>query len=249
MDDFRFCGQSIAVFHAHAFFGKTTSISGGTTRSQYDVGNEEPLILSEKRSKAFQRQITIIPEEGVVATDEWQRAIINWLCDQRGQLILLRDSAHYRLAQFDGEAKFSRASWPHGALEITATMGTGVYSTSETAKSILVGTGGSSPVYFSTGEARPFRISIVPNSGAIYTVAISANGKSVVLSGMYAQNSIIVDQASERASVTVDGYSTFRNVTRWEKLVINSGDTVSITISGSAGTSTATVYVRGRWHA
>lgn len=251
MDDFIFCGRALTEFRAHAFFGKSTTIAGAMTRSQYDVGGEELMDFDDAREETFPVSMTIIPMRGERATDEWQRRLIRWLRGARGYLSLMRTPDVCRLAQFDGEIRFTRASWPHGALELSATMSGGLYASREAEATFAVTQSGSGALYFSTGCARPARITIVPASSSVISgVTVTIGGHTVEIDGVEVSEALVIDQSAQRVSVTADGQSAFAQVTAWDQLMIESGAQIDVQIRyGSGGSAHVTAAARGRWTA
>ena len=251
MDDFIFCGRALSEFRAHAFFGKSTIIAGGMERTQYDTGGEELMDMEEARGKTHQVTMTIIPAEGVRATPQWRSEIARWLRMARGEMILANRPDVYRLAQFDGDIRFSRATWPHGALEATATMSKGLYAVRESRIEFEAGSSGSGVICFDTEEARPARITITPMDGSVISgVTLSAGGRRLEISGISCRELLVIDQAAQRASITCDGKNAFAAVKAWDTLQLDSGDQAEAAISYESGGSAAVeVRVRGRWSA
>lgn len=251
MDDFIFCGRALTEFRAHAFFGKSTTIAGAVTRAQYDTGGEELLDLGDAHEETFPVSMTIVPMKGERATEEWQRRLARWLRGARGYLSLVRSPDVCRLAQFDGEIRFTRASWPHGALELTATMSGGLYASRESEVTFACSSAGSAPLYFMTGQARPPRITIVPGSGSVISgVTVTIGGRVVEIDGVSVSEALVIDQAAQRVSVTADGQSAFAQVTAWDQLMIESGAQIDVQIRyGSGGSAHVTAAARGRWSA
>lgn len=251
MDDFIFCGRALADFRAHAFFGKSTTIAGAVTRSQYDAGGEELMDLDEAHEETFPVSMTIVPMKGERATEQWQQRIIRWLRGARGYLILERNPEVCRLAQFDGEIRFTRASWPHGALELSATMSGGLYASREAEVTFACGSEVSGALHFLTGQWRPVRITIEPTSGSVITGAtITIDGRVVEIDGVSASELLMIDQAAQCVSVTADGESAFAQVTAWDRLMIESGTQIDVQLRyGSGASANVTVAARGRWSA
>ena len=251
MDDFIFCGRALTDFRAHAFFGKSTTIAGSVTRAQYDVGSEEPMDLGEMQEETFPVSMTIVPMKGVRATDEWQRKLIRWLRGARGYLSMTRTPDVCHLTQFDGEIRFTRASWPHGALELTATMSGGLYASRESEVTFACEESASGALYFTTEQERPPRITIEPTSGSVISgVTVRVSGHEVRIDGIAAQESLVIDQAAQRVSVTADGENAFAYVTAWDDLKIGCGTEIAVEIRyGSGGSAYVTAAARGRWSA
>lgn len=251
MDDFIFCGRALTEFRAHAFFGKSTTIAGAVTRSQYDSGGEELMDLGDAHEETFPVPMTIVPASGARANEQWQQRIIRWLRGARGYLILERNPEVCHLAQFDGEIRFTRASWPHGALELTATMSGGLYASRESETRFACGSEGSGALYFMTGQARPARITIEPANGSVITGAtITIDGRKVELDGVSVSEALVIDQAAQCVSVTADGESAFAQVSAWDRLMIESGTQVDVQLRyGSGASANVTVAARGRWSA
>lgn len=252
MDDFIYCGHALTEFGAHAFFGQTTAIGGTVARAQYDAGGDELIDYGEAKMKTFTRTLTIIPAEGVRASDAWQERICRWLrAGGRDPLTLLRAPDTYRLAQFDSEIRFTRKSWPHGALETSVTLSGCAYASAESAVTFSAGTSGSGKLIYETGEARPLRVTIAPGSGSVISAAtVTAGGRRVRLSGLAVSSALVIDQAAQQISVTADGTNAFPKVTAWDELRISSGEKVSAALSySSGGAATVTAAARGRWPA
>lgn len=251
MDDFIFCGRALTEFRAHAFFGKSTTIAGAVTRAQYDTGGEELLDLGDAHEETFPVSMTIVPMKGERATEEWQRRLARWLRGARGYLSLMRSPDVCRLAQFDSEIRFTRAGWPHGALELTATMSGGLYASRETEVTFTCGSTGSTAMYFLTGQARPPRITIVPGSGSVISgVTVAIGGRVVEIDGVSVSESLVIDQAAQRVSVTADGLSAFAQVKAWDSLMLENGSVIDVQIRYAKGTGASVIAAaRGRWTA
>ena len=251
MDDFIFCGRALSDFRAHAFFGKSTTIAGAVTRAQYDVGGEEPMDLDEMREETFPVSMTIVPMKGVRATEEWQRKLVRWLRGARGYLAMTRTPDVCHLTQFDGEIRFTRASWPHGALELSATMSGGLYASRESEVTFACGESGGGALYFATGQERPVRITIEPASGSVISGAtVRVGDHAVNIEGIEVREALVIDQAAQCVSVTADGLSAFPYVTAWDDLRIGCGSEIAVELRYKSGEDAfVTVAARGRWSA
>ena len=207
--------------------------------------------LEEMREETFPVSMTIVPMKGVRATDEWQRKLIRWLRGARGYLAMTRTPDVCRLAQFDGEIRFTRASWPHGALELSATMSGGLYASREAEVTFDCGESGSGALYFATGQERPVRLTIEPTDGSVISgVTVAIGGHEVNIEGATVREALVIDQTAQRVSVTADGGNAFPYVTVWDGLKIESGTEISLEIRyASGGSVRVTAAARGRWSA
>ena len=252
MDDFLFRGRDIAQFGAVAAFGDSMTVGTAIRRSEYELPGGGSLLIGEDAYGPITRTVTVMPADGVTADGAWVRRILAWLTAGRGKLTVKHSPDTYRMAQFDDAGTYGTRAWPLGALQLTCTMQGLAHAAQESR--FLAGTQGgqaSLTARFDTALPAPARVTLTPTSGTVTKAVLQARGKTLVLEGLnlpagktlcyFAGDPL----QGEAAFLTAGGEDAYALCTHWAQLSLDSGDVLSVALTGGQGQ--AALAVRGRW--
>lgn len=253
MDDFVFCGKSIADFGATAAFGAAMKIGAKIARSDYSLPGGGVVEIGEPSYKATQRAVTITPRDGVEASPAWRRAILGWLQAQRGEMTVLNDPDVSFVASFDAEGTYGTQGWPLGEIKINMTLQPMCYATQETV-TIRETEGGAAsiPVEAHSALSMPVCLALERTSGTITAATIAAGGHTLSLAGLSlgAGQRLVYDAGrilGDPARLTVAGKLDFSGVRQWALLTVPPSGFVTVRVTG--GEARCVLMLRGRWPA
>lgn len=253
MDDFIFRGRDIAEFGAVAAFGSAMKTGAKITRSEYGLPGGGSVIIGGETYAATQRQVVIMPADGVSADADWARAILAWLMAGRGEMTVHNDPDVVRIAQFDSEATYGTGSWPEGALTLAMTLQPLAYDATPTSAGADTSGKKASLAVHAGGEMEmPLRVVIRAKGGTLTGATIAAGGGTVELAGLSVASGqkIIYDAGQilgDVMTLSAAGAAAWASVKKWARLAVKSGETVSVSVTGAE--ATVSVTVRGRYPA
>jgi len=253
MDDFSFMGKELSAFGAEAAFGASMRIGAKVKRSEYELPGGGSIIIGEDTFEPTQRQVTIIPADGVEPTPGWRRDILGWLQGGRGELFVHNDPDVMRIAQFDQDGTWGTQGWPDGSIALTMTLQPLCYARRATVQQTeSVDRGASVAISAASALPMPLKIRAEAISGTVSALTLQAGGEVLALEGMqlaagqaveYDAGSLIGDVMSLRIA---DG-AGYAYVKRWAKLTAMPGTVLSAQTVG--GEIRLTAICRGRWTA
>ena len=253
MDDFIFRGRDIAEFSAVAAFGAAMKTGAKITRGEYSLPGGGSVIIGGETYAATQRQVVIMPADGVSADAAWAREILAWLMAGRGELVVHNDPDVVRIAQFDSEATYGTGSWTEGALTLNMPLQPLAYDATPTTVGADTEGGAVSLTVRAGGEMElPLRVHIRAKGGTITGATIVSGGQTVRLAGLSvpAGQKIIYDAGQilgDVMTLTAAGAAAWASVKTWARLAARSGEKVTVAVTGAE--ATVSVTVRGRYPA
>lgn len=253
MDDFIFRGRDIAEFGAVAAFGNAMKTGAKIARGEYSLPGGGSVIIGGETYAATQRQVVIMPADGVSADAAWAREILDWLMAGRGEMILHNDRDVVRIAQFDSEATYGTGSWPEGALTLNMTLQPLAYDATPTSVGADTAGGAASLTVRAGGEMElPLRVDIRASGGTITGATIVSGGQTVQLAGLSvpAGQKIIYNAGQilgDVMTLTAAGAAAWASVKKWARLTARSGGKITVAVTGAE--AAVSVTVRGRYPA
>lgn len=251
MDDFIFCGKSIADFGATAAFGNSMKIGAKIARSDYSLPCGGVVEIGEPSYKATQRAVSITPRDGVEASPAWRRAILGWLQARRGELIVLNDPDVFWIASFDTEGTYGTQGWPLGEIKLNATLQPICYAVREmTTIRETDGGAASIPAEADSAVSMPVCLALERMSGTITAVTVAAGGRKLSLTDLSlgAGQRLVYDAGrimGDQARLTIAGEIDFSCVQQWALLTVPPSGFVTVRVTG--GEARCTLILRGRW--